>query len=230
MLKIFNLIFQSAFIEKIFWERAAILKGRVYRLPGGIVGREFTNLLADEYDLLASAIHTSERVSMFGKLILQKDKNIRKAPDIKRLLKRRMQMWRDNLFEQLIQEAELCDKKLPNSVSKMDDDEAILNFSRLVLLGKLRQAVRFLTDRAENGGILQPDDDAGKGKTVIEVLQAKHPNQADPHADAFIECAELPELIDVDVTADHMLKVASSLSGGAGISGLDASQWHQLLL
>ena len=48
---------------------------------------------------------------MFGKLILQKDKNIRKSPDIKRLLKRRMQMWRDNLFEQLILEAELCDKK-----------------------------------------------------------------------------------------------------------------------
>ena len=142
------------------------MRGRVYRLPGGIVGREFTNLLADEYDLLASAKNTSERVSMFGKLILQKDKNIRKSPDIKRLLKRRMQMWRDNLFEQLILEAELCDKKLPKSISKMDDDEAILNFSRLVLLGILRQAVRFLTDRAENGGILQPDDDAGKGNTA----------------------------------------------------------------
>ena len=60
----------------------------------------------------------------------------------------------------------------------MDDDEAILNFSRLVLLGKLCQAVTFLTERAENGGILQPDDDAQKGKTVIEVLQVKHPNQA----------------------------------------------------
>ena len=46
----------------------------------------------------------------------------------------------------------------------MDDDEAILNFSRLVLLGKLCQAVRFLTDRAENGGIFQPDDDAEKRK------------------------------------------------------------------
>jgi len=37
-------------------------------------------------------------------------------------------------------------------------------------------------------------------------------------------------LIDIDVTADHVLKVTSSLSGGAGISGLDAPQWHQLLL
>ena len=37
-------------------------------------------------------------------------------------------------------------------------------------------------------------------------------------------------LIDIDVTADHVLKVTSALSGGAGISGLDAPQWHQLLL
>ena len=48
---------------------------------------------------------------MFGKLILQKDKNIVKSADIRRLLKRRMQMWKDDLLEVLIQEAELCDKK-----------------------------------------------------------------------------------------------------------------------
>ena len=65
----------------------------------------------------------------------------------------------------------------------MDDDEAILNFSRLVLLGKLRQAVRFLTDRAENGGILQPDDDAGKGKSVKEILEEKNPDQATHNSD-----------------------------------------------
>ena len=78
---------RSGYSDEKIWERAATLRGRVYRLPGGIVGREFTNLLADEYDLLASAKNTSERVSMFGKLILQKDKNIRKSPDIKRLFR-----------------------------------------------------------------------------------------------------------------------------------------------
>ena len=166
---------------------------------------------------------------MFGKLILQKDKSIRKSPDIKRLLKRRMQKWCDNLFEQLIQEAELCDKNFLNQY-QMDDNEAILNFSWLVVLGKLRQAVRFLTDRAENGSILQPDDDTGKGKTVIRVLQAKHSSQANANPDAFIECSELPVLIDIDVTADHVLKVTSSLSGGTGLNGLDALQWHQLFL
>lgn len=35
--------------EKI-WERAASLKGKLYRLPGGAVGREFTSISAEEYE------------------------------------------------------------------------------------------------------------------------------------------------------------------------------------
>jgi hypothetical protein len=36
-------------IEKI-WERTASLRGKLYRLPGGSVGREFTSILAEEYE------------------------------------------------------------------------------------------------------------------------------------------------------------------------------------
>jgi len=32
------------------------------------------------------------------------------------------------------------------------------------------------------------------------------------------------------VTSEYILKTASTLSGGAGVSGLDATQWHNLLL
>ena len=38
--------------------------------------------------------------------------------------------------------------------------------------------------------VLQLNDVAEKRKTIIEVLQAKHPNQADPSSDAFIEYSE----------------------------------------
>ena len=40
----------------------------------------------------------------------------------------------------------------------------------------------------------------------------------------------LPTLVDVDATADHVNKVATFLSGSAGLSGLDAAQWQNLLL
>ena len=86
--------------------------------------------------------------------------------------------------------------------------------------GKIRQAVC----------ILCPDDDAGKGKTVQEILEPKHPEQIEPNSEAFIICKDLPVLIDVDVTAVHMLQITSTLSSGAGVSALDAAQWQNLLL
>ena len=43
-------------------------------------------------------------------------------------------------------------------------------------------------------------------------------------------CDVLPTIVDVDVTAEHVQKVANSLSGGAGVSAIDAAQWKNLLL
>ena len=139
-------------------------------------------------------------------------------------------MWKSDLLEELIQEAENCDKKLPTVISKMNEEQAYVVFSRLVLQNKIREAVRFNTDRAENGGILQPDDDAGKGKSVKEVLEEKYPDQTIPNPDVFLFCDVLPTIVDVDVTAEHVQKVANSLSGGAGVSAIDAAQWKNLLL
>ena len=48
-------------------------------------------------------------------------------------------------------------------------------FHRLVLHGKLRTAVRWITER-ETGGVLQPGDWCNKtGDWVMEVLRCKHP-------------------------------------------------------
>ena len=60
-------------------------------------------------------VKSSEAFICFPLLILQKDKNIKKTRDIRSLLKRRMQMWNEGLFEELVSEAERCDRKLPNS-------------------------------------------------------------------------------------------------------------------
>ena len=73
--------------------------------------------------------------------------------------------------------------------------------------GKIREALRFLTNRSESGGLLQPDDDSGKGKTVQEVLESKHPPQSEAVPEAFI-VADLLTLIDVDDTEFHIVKTA----------------------
>ena len=89
----------SSRVEKI-WERYALLREKIYRVPKGSVERQFTADLAMEYELLALGKQKSGRPLMFGKLILQKEKNITKAVDIERLIKRRLQMWKDDLLEE----------------------------------------------------------------------------------------------------------------------------------
>ena len=217
-------------LEKI-WERSTWLRGKTYRVPGGAVGRYFTAMLARETLALANADQKSEKVCIFGKLILQKDKKINKSADIRRLIRRRMGMWEKGLYEELMQEAELCDKKLGRSMgSNTSEEQTVKVFSRLILLGKIREAARFITDRGSKGGILNPHDVLGDGKTVKQVLESKHPSQGEANPDAFLVCEKLPALVEIDVSAEHVLKVSRTLSGSAGLSALDSAQWTDLLL
>ena len=126
----------------------------------------------------------------------------------------------------------MCDKKLSSKQIKMTDDKAVAIFTHLLLNGKIREATRFITERQESGGVMLPHEDAIKpsGKTVLEVLKVKHPEQAESHPDAFVECEELPVLIDVTVTETHVRKTAHKLSGSAGPSGADSNHWQAWLL
>ena len=98
------------------------------------------------------------------------------------------------------------------------------------MIGKVREAARFLTERDSKGGVLNPSDDAGNGQSVKDVLESKHPAQAEANPEAFMVCDDLPVLIDIEVTAEHIAKVARNLSGSAGLSALDSQQWIDLLL
>ena len=148
------------------------------------------------------------------------------------MVSRRLQLWKDGKFKELTSAAEQCNKKLPKSQFKMTDEKVISIFTRLLLNGKIREAVRFITERQESGGVMMPHEDALKpaGKTVLEVLELKHPDQTEPHADAFVECDELPILLEVTVTEEHIRKTAHKLSGSAGPSGADSMLWQSILL
>ena len=72
---------------------------------------------------------------------------IRKGNDIRRVLERRMAMWCRGEYDQLIQEAVRCDKLLKNSNKRDFDDQHIVKiFTRLMLKGNVRAAVRWLSE------------------------------------------------------------------------------------
>jgi hypothetical protein len=217
---------------EIIWKRTVKLRGKLYALSGGSVGRLFVSTLAAAVLELGKGKQKSEVSICFPTLILQRNKEIVKTADIRRLISRRLKLWNEKRFFDLISEAEMCDKKLSSKQVKMTEEKAVAIFTRLLLSGKIREATRFITERQESGGVMLPHEDAIKpaGKTVLEVLQMKHPNQAEPHADAFIDCDVLPVLVDVTVTGAHVRKTAHKLSGSAGPSGADSTHWQSWLL
>ena len=88
--------------------------------------------------------------------------------------------------------------------------------------GKLRTAVRWITER-EKGGIIQPEGHCtNTGDLVLEVLHAKHPDARSP-SDACLDAypGTPPEMVPVNITDNVVLAVAGCLSGGARPWGTD---------
>ena len=94
------------------WVKSARLPKRLYTLPNGNIGRKYVDLLTNELKLLSTtADSTSERVLVMGRVLLQRDPMIKASKDIRTLIGRRIEDWKENKFDKLLAEAVRCGKK-----------------------------------------------------------------------------------------------------------------------
>ena len=140
------------------WKTVVCLQGKQYNLPGGAVGHQYVDLLSEEVSHLSTGNYSSDRLIVFSTTILQRDRMIKKTVDIRRVLERRVRMWKNEEFDLLLQEAVRCDKPLRNSRKGDIDKEHIVKvFTRLMLSGKVRAAVRWLSESGR-GRVFQASD------------------------------------------------------------------------
>ena len=100
-----------------------------------------------------------------------------------------------------------------------------------LLRGQVCSAVRFITDIVSGGGVLAYGSPSGfLSKSVADALREKHPEPCCSGDDAFLPCDSLLPVLDVDITADYVERVAHSIQGAAGLGGSTAMQWHSYLL
>ena len=92
------------------------------------------------------------------------------------------------------------------SSTEFGDEYIIKIFTRLMLRGQIRAATRWITDRRSGGGVLDPSSEVESDKTVMDVLREKHPDPAIARERVFLQCEDLPPLIDVDLTGAHIEK------------------------
>ena len=102
--------------------------------------------------------------------------------------------------------------------------------TQLMLRGQVCSAVRFITDRVSGGRVLAYDSSSGvPGKSVADALREKHPEPCCSGNDAFLPFDSLPPILDVDITADYVERVAHHIQGAAGLGGSTAMQWNSYL-
>ena len=91
--------------------------------------------------------------------------------------------------------------------------------------GRLQQAIHWLTSR-EGRGVRHPDDLCSKaGCLVVGVLQEKHPEMRNPKVGVYSRAFEPHKKVLwtmlIQVTLEHVDRVASQLTGRVGISGVN---------
>ena len=162
------------------WRRCAQLSTNTYTVPKGRVGRRFVRLLADEFQGVLDRRWNSERPLILAKVILLTSRTVTRSADIRTRLSQRMDLWEKGLITSLIDDVE-AEAGCRGPPRPRTEDATARAFNSRLLSGRIRSAVRNLTNR-DGGGVLQPQDLCTKsGCPVLDVLREKHPPMREPN-------------------------------------------------
>ena len=203
----------------------------LYDTPRGKLGKEITNEFSNLLDDVMKRKCNMEKFLVFPMVVLQRRHGVSKRADVQRRLRNRLLAWKEGKYKFLVEDTH---QDLSAKQSKARGDTTPAHrakvYSSKLLRGHLQSAVNYITDR-EGGGILYPDDlDEKSGHQVSRVLKDKHPPMRNPGPTAMPEYDSIPELPDLDITAETIEIVAGKLSGSAGLSGFDSVALKNLLL
>ena len=144
----------------VYWNKIIQHSGRHYDLPKGSISCKYVSQMIDEIRHFNSGNFPSERFLVFSSVILQRDKMSTKGPEIRKVIDRRLSLWKEEKYDLLVQEATRCDKAIrrrhPNTKVNSHEHRTKV-FTRLMLQGKVRAAMRWLTERS-GWNVLLPSD------------------------------------------------------------------------
>ncbi len=115
------------------------LFGSLYDLPGGNVGKQFVDILADEISNVVVRRENSEQFIVHCRVILQRDNGVKRSSDVRRLIKRRLDLWSSGNFSELVQEVVRSSSqgvRKGNKGSANSEDHVNKVFTRLMWRGE----------------------------------------------------------------------------------------------
>ena len=98
-----------------------------------------------------------------------------------------------------------CGKKKQINQENLDDKHVSKVFASLMMKGKVRSAMRWLSERA-SGGVLDPMQEVKKSVTDLETLKSKHPEPNKSHLSSRLQVPVLPDFEDVIISSASIEK------------------------
>ena len=226
---------RCAYEEIVHWNR------NMFHVPHGKIGKSFIRELTRLFNAFAHA-SAYEQIALDAAmvacgLLLQKPHRGSKASDHARVLDRRLRSWNEGDIDGLVREGrtiqrqQCLEQNLRRNTQK-DDNHSSRTFAKLVFQGKIKSAVRFITEN-NGAGVLSLNDRTDEdGQTVLDVLCEKHPSSAAVDPEALIGNSTSPyevhPVLFDQITGDVVRQAALRTEGSAGPSGVDAAGWRRM--
>ena len=165
--------------EAIRWTR------NLFKIPSGKSGtifvKELVRLIRAYAEGSSMESFALSAVMLMRILLLQKPHCKLKAKEHSTILLRRLDLWGEGKFDELMAESRQIQKCFNRDRTKWEkvSDRKSLSFAKLLMEGKLKAAIAFLSNNCSNAGPLSltdfvDDNDHSLG-TVRDVLLSKHP-------------------------------------------------------
>ncbi len=227
-------VIESSYSEVVHWRRNSFL------VPSGAVGKDFVAELSRLFLAYAesSALEciALKAATVLQVLLLQRPHADSRAKNHVECLRRRLAAWKEGDVNGLVCEGRALQFSLSQRNSREQGEEHFARvFGRLMIQGKVKAAIRWLS-QSTSRGVLPLDKVVGDGsRTVYDVLLDKHPVPQELDPDAVISVSspviqqQPAHAVLFDRLNGQMIKTAAlRTDGAAGPSGVDAAGWRRL--
>ena len=162
-------------------------------------------------------------MAIFLPIMLQKPSQKSKPKDHRRYLEKRLLFWKEGKLDELMSEAREIQKRI--LISPIKKESKINGFTRLMMVGKVRQANKLIDSDSGISGVHQMTD------VIRQKLEEKHPvgRTADPEVLLPGEAPTVEEVIFENIHGSNVQDSAKNTSGSGGPTKIDADTWKHML-
>ena len=214
---------KEAYQEIIGWKK------NFFKLPRGKSG---TNFIKELTRLIYLFVENTKwgrialsMVHIFVPLMLQKPSKTSKAKDHARYLLHRLEKWGNGDLSGIMEECREIQKRLTHK-SERKQESSRKAFCRLMLQGKVGQAIKFINNEDSVIGVHKLTED------IKNILSEKHPKGEDISPEALlpdISCSTPQPVMFEGISSESIQRAARALNGSGGPTHVDADTWKYIL-